>query len=1592
MPPARTQPHRATRATRDPYQPADTRPVSARLRSADTPAADSARLRASESQRSTTLRQQNQQRRAAHRARQSQPESSTSAAANVVRAAANVERRREQLRNAAARYRRNGQAHGENERPVAAPHHPRDRAPAARQVEGSANARLRPGVQVPAVGDLPEDDGIAQDADRGGDGEQARGGNPVPPEQPLPDPLPNNPLPPQQPVPADAPGWWDRQQAVIDRLEEQPNSLRCHWLPSCEHCGAARLDYESRPFCCKDGTKMAPLPPLTPLLQQLSTLPVMATSSLHMNQVFQFAVQWYSGTRIRFGPGPPAVAVEGTITRRVLPVDRDHSPLNTYLYNPQQLEEQEVDGITLLWRRGIRRELERFNTLLHEFRQFQAEPTATVLELRTEGPAREIATVLHYGAGANKTPRSFYVHRAEADGPSRLSYDSELYEPLSYPVLFPHGTPGWPIPGWTQREYYRFLLLTERRFQDFAMLGSLYVIDMMCRIEDQRLAFVTRGLARARQNSRAPAARQALPHEIDEHVPDEGAIDPQSYDARLPSSFVGSRSYRAEHVSDALALAKRYGKPHGMLTLTTNPEWDELKEMLGQGQTATNVPIITVRVFRARMAKVLALFKRHFGPLLYLLKVIEFQRRGLPHAHIVFALERECPIELLDKVVSAEVPPETQPRLRELVLRFMRHSDDHIIRRDGTPNTASRCNKDGRCVWGFPHAITAETTVDPVTERVIYRRRTAEDQMIAQYPPLILLAWEGHAHIDFSVSLESFVYIFKYIHKGPDYVDFRFAEPAQDFQEAASRAGDDYIRARYLSATEATWRIMALDLTSKTPSVARLGVHEPGANVAQYSVSATPGSDASSLMRYFLRPDAFEGMTYTLYNESVTFRRPSDEELADPAQLMDGEVLEKREPGQLFRPQVVKPRLRRVKVARIKAVRPGAGEIFYIRYLLIHKAASNWEELKTTASAEGVRTVHATFQEAAVAEGLFAGTNEASQTMQEAVSVFSTPQQLRFLYCLLVVDGALALSLWDEFKITMSRDFLPRALDREPSDAEQEDACAVALRAVGRIFASMGKMASEYGLEVVIVQGAEATVDRNFFANRAEDLRQSAARARLRFTDTQRRLYEELMGAVISPNENKLHLIQGRAGRGKTFVVQAVIDQLRASERVLAVTGATGLAASAFARGATVHKMFYIPVVDDLDATSVTSKLRPDDRRWEFLADCSAIVIDEIWALHRSVIEAVDAVMRLITQTDEPFGGKVVFAVGDPRQTAPVVKGGGQTQLIENSFLSSPLFPHFRLHELTDSMRNGDDAEFSDWVDQVGDAWNTAEIDIGSYFRATVRIQEAQEFLFPGYISDDADACAKRAFLSPYNAAVAEFNARVLETLPGAVSVSNSFDSVKGDVEEGQENLASPDFLNTLDQPGTPPHQLKLKVGALCVVMRNFSAADGLVKNAKVAVVRAGQRSVTVRILSTGAEFTLPKITFEFQPAYFPFVIVRKQIPLKLAYALTFHGCQGATLDRTVVDCRLPVFTHGQRYASVSRCRHRSHTVALLSDTMAEHIDAARGTRPIQVNNIVYREFVEAGQHPAPAMPPEHFVEEIVEPGPDAGDNANVAQ
>src|SRR4030095_5528151 len=130
---------------------------------------------------------------------------------------------------------------------------------------------------------------------------------------------------------------------------------------------------------------------------------------------------------------------------------------------------------------------------------------------------------------------------------------------------------------------------------------------------------------------------------------------------------------------DAIAIVRRFGKPDLFITFTCNPAWLEITVELLPGQHASDRPDLVSRVFHLKLKSLLddILKKEIFGEILGYVSVIEFQKRGLPHCHMLFILGPENKIrtdEDIDRVVCAELPdPHSEPELHATVSKCMIH-------------------------------------------------------------------------------------------------------------------------------------------------------------------------------------------------------------------------------------------------------------------------------------------------------------------------------------------------------------------------------------------------------------------------------------------------------------------------------------------------------------------------------------------------------------------------------------------------------------------------------------------------------------------------------------------------------------------------------------------------------------------------------------------------------------------------------------------------------------------------------------------------------------------------------------------------------
>lgn len=177
----------------------------------------------------------------------------------------------------------------------------------------------------------------------------------------------------------------------------------------------------------------------------------------------------------------------------------------------------------------------------------------------------------------------------------------------------------------------------------------------------------------------------------------------------LPSTFTGGPRHMAMLFQDAMACMRVHGKPDLFITFTANPKWPEVLCELKENQEPNDRPDLVTRVFKMKLKQLIDdLLSNHiFGLVSAHIYVIEWQKRGLPHAHILIVLnenDKIITVNDVNNIVSAEIPDhKVNKQAYETISACMMHGPCGI----GYPNAP--CMKDGRCSKGFPKEYCEET-------------------------------------------------------------------------------------------------------------------------------------------------------------------------------------------------------------------------------------------------------------------------------------------------------------------------------------------------------------------------------------------------------------------------------------------------------------------------------------------------------------------------------------------------------------------------------------------------------------------------------------------------------------------------------------------------------------------------------------------------------------------------------------------------------------------------------------------------------------------------------------------------------------------
>ena len=259
--------------------------------------------------------------------------------------------------------------------------------------------------------------------------------------------------------------------------------------------------------------------------------------------------------------------------------------------------------------------------------------------------------------------RALGAQTRSSGGRSYVDNKSVLYELLQYPLLYENATGGWckgvcaakrdgKARKLTLHKYVKSMLYQNKRLHYLTRLSCEWVLDMWSRNEEQNLAYL-------RRLPTVQLYRDVRRADVDVH----GAGRPSC----MPSSVPGSKKFLNNLIANGVARTTRRGNPTFFVTITANPAWPEVKNALLPGQTVGERPDLVARVFALKLLA----FKRDLAAgtfwggqkQAYYMQVIEFQKRGLPHAHIAIRIQGSQPVhpDKIDPIVSATMPPAHKP-------------------------------------------------------------------------------------------------------------------------------------------------------------------------------------------------------------------------------------------------------------------------------------------------------------------------------------------------------------------------------------------------------------------------------------------------------------------------------------------------------------------------------------------------------------------------------------------------------------------------------------------------------------------------------------------------------------------------------------------------------------------------------------------------------------------------------------------------------------------------------------------------------------------------------------------------------------------
>ena len=407
--------------------------------------------------------------------------------------------------------------------------------------------------------------------------------------------------------------------------------------------------------------------------------------------------------------------------------------------------------------------------------------------------------------------------------------------------------------------------------------------------------------------------------------------------------------------------------------------------------------------------------------------------------------------------------------------------------------------------------------------------------------------------------------------------------------------------------------------------------------------------------------------------------------------------------------------------------------------------------------------------------------------------------------------------------------------------------------------------------------------------------------------------------------------VTGSGGCGKSLIIRVlkniyipskniddikhIIDNYRDIEyrniQVCALTGVASVLLQCSAK--TIHSFSGIGI-STASNEQILKKIKNSSFYRKNWKTTDILIIDEVSMMSQHMFELLDYLGKNVRRNNKPFGGIQIIMFGDFFQLPPVCRDA-EDKLRKNFCFESELWfetfiPQNHM-ELIKIFRQSDE-NFKKILNQIREG--------------KIR-RNVNEFLLNYVNRDKTLEIIQPTKLYPKRSQVDYINSFEMNKLDGEINeyeISNILDLPMTEKQRILRNSFTPEQiaieLNYL-QGNIPCEKIiSLKIGSqvMCVVNLDLNDENPICNGSQGVIIRFDENNNPVIKFSRGFEYTMPSYVWASETI--PGIGVR-QIPIILAWALTIHKSQGATMDAIEVDAGSGIFECGQTYVALSRVK-----------------------------------------------------------------------